>query len=81
MPISLTEDGAAVVACPPFKDPFADEDNPLLKSIDAMGPERARLLLTLLREMVSHLPDGDEILERVSTRVRLHSEAELPEKE
>ena len=76
VPISVTEQGAKIAASHPHKRPFADKENPLLSSINAMGPERAQLLLTLLREMVSHLPDGDEILERISTWVRLHSAAE-----
>jgi DNA-binding MarR family transcriptional regulator len=76
LPISLTDRGAAVAASHPVRNPFADQANPLVQSIDAMGLERAGLLLTLLREMVSHLPDGDEILDRVSAWIRIHSPAE-----
>jgi len=76
VPISLTDQGAQIAACHPSQSPFADQDNPLLNSIDAMGPERARALLDLIRELVSHLPDGDEILKHVSTWVRLHAPAE-----
>ena len=75
-PISLTERGAGIAAKHPLKSPFAAEDNPLLKSITAMGPERAQLLLSLLREMVSFLPDGDEVLRRVATQARFHSPAQ-----
>jgi hypothetical protein len=64
-----------------MKGPLAAEDNPLLKSIVAMGPERAQQLLSLLREMVSFLPDGDEILQRVATGVRFHSPAESQARE
>jgi hypothetical protein len=64
-----------------MKDPLAAEDNPLLKSIVAMGPERAGQLLSLLREMVSFLPDGDEILQQVATRIRFHSSAESQTRE
>jgi DNA-binding MarR family transcriptional regulator len=83
VPISLTEGGAKIAACHPSKSPFAGQDNPLLQSIDAMGPERAALLLALLRELVGHLPDGEDILKHVSTWVRLHSAAEPhpPDKE
>lgn len=80
-PISLTERGGEIAARHPMKGPFAARVNPLIKSIEAMGSERARLLLSLLREMVSHLPDGDEILQRVATRVRFHSPAEPREEE
>ena len=80
-PISLTQRGGEIAAKHPMKGPFAAEDNPLLKSINAMGPERAQQLLSLLREMVSFLPDGDEILRRVATRVRFHSPAESQTRE
>ena len=76
VPISITERGIAATTCPPFMSPFADADNPLLNSINAMGIERARQLLTLLREMVRHLPEGDEILEHVSTWVQFQSPGE-----
>jgi DNA-binding MarR family transcriptional regulator len=76
VPISLTEEGARITAGHPSKSPFADRENPLLQSIDAMGPERAELLLTLLRELVSHLPDGEGILKHVSTWVQWHSGTE-----
>jgi DNA-binding MarR family transcriptional regulator len=81
VPISLTQRGAEIAAKHPMKGPFAAEENPLLKSIVAMGPERAQLLLSLLREMVSFLPDGDEILRRLATRVRSHSPAETQARE
>ncbi len=76
VPISVTEQGARIAACHPAKSPFADQENPLLQSIDAMGPEKSGMLLTLLRELVSKLPDGEEILQRVSTSVQLHHPAE-----
>ncbi len=81
VPITLTQRGAEIAAKHPMKDPFAAEDNPLLKSIVAMGSERATQLLSLLREMVSFLPDGDDILQQVATRVCFHSPAEPQTKE
>lgn len=81
VPISLTQRGAEVAAQHPMKAPCAAENNPLLKSILAMGPERAAQLRDLLREMVSLLPDGDEILQHVATRVRFHSSLESQPKE
>ena len=75
-PLSLTEKGAQMVSGPPCDNPFASEDNPLLNSLRAMGGERAQQLLALLRELVSHLPEGKEILQKVSSRVRMHSAIE-----
>jgi DNA-binding MarR family transcriptional regulator len=76
VPISITQQGVEATKCPPFMGPFADADNPLLSSVEAMGTERARQLLDLLREMVRHLPEGDEILERVSTWIQFQSPGE-----
>jgi DNA-binding MarR family transcriptional regulator len=81
VPISLTEQGAVIAAKHPMKGHLAAQDNPLLQSIEAMGSERAELLLSLLREMVGHLPDGDDILLKVAIRVRFHSPAESQESE
>ncbi len=81
VPISLTPRGAEVAAQRPMGGPFAAGDNPLLKSIVDMGPEHAQQLLTLLREMISFLPDGDDILQRVATRLDFRSPAESQEKE
>lgn len=83
VPIRLTDQGAKIAACHPSRGPFADQDNPLLQSIGAMGPEQSHLLLTLLRELVSHLPDGDQMLEHVATWVRHHvpSDEHRPETE
>lgn len=81
VPISVTEQGAAIAACHPSRGPFAEKDNPLLDSVEAMGPERAELLLTLLREVVGHLPDGEKTLKRVSTWVGLHSSADAQPQE
>jgi DNA-binding MarR family transcriptional regulator len=75
VPISLTEQGTKIATWHPSKGPFAEQGNPILQSIESMGVERAQLLLTLLREMVSHLPDGEEMLQQVATRVRHHSPA------
>ncbi len=75
-PLSLTKKGARMVSGPPCDNPFASEDNPLLNSLRAMGDDRSQQLLTLLRELVSHLPKGEEILQKVSARVRMHSAIE-----
>ncbi len=80
VPISITQKGTAIVAGHPTHGPFSAEDNPLVKSIDAMGEEKAQQLLTLLRELVSHLPEGDDILKQVSTRVQFHATGKLTRK-
>jgi DNA-binding MarR family transcriptional regulator len=69
VPLALTERGAGFVVC----TPIADEDDPLVKSLSAMGDGRTHQLLALLREMVEHMPQGEETLSRVSFMVRLHT--------
>jgi DNA-binding MarR family transcriptional regulator len=73
IPISLTERGAEFVACAPP----VNGDAPLFHSLDLMGKEQRHQLLALLRELVSHMPEGEEILDSVSSRMnRLHSHTE-----
>ena len=52
---------------------MADENDLLVQSLSAMGDEKARQLLTLLHEMVEHMPEGKDILKRVLSRVRSHT--------
>ncbi len=68
VPLSLTERGVELVSCVPI----VGEDDPLAKSLEALSEEQRHQLLTLLRELVRHLPDGEEILHHVSSRVHTH---------
>jgi DNA-binding MarR family transcriptional regulator len=72
IPIMITEQGNTVVSMHPDHGPFTAE-NPLVQSIDALGFEKSQQLLLLLREVVSHMPDGNEILEHISKRVQYHA--------
>lgn len=73
VPISLTQKGIELLADYQAQGPFATEDNPLIESIEAMGEEKALQLLRLLRELVGYLPDGNDILDQVTTRVQFHT--------
>jgi DNA-binding MarR family transcriptional regulator len=66
VPLSLTERGAAMVA----SVPLIDEDDALARSLSAMGAERSGQLLLLLRDLVRHMPQGEDLLRQVSARVR-----------
>lgn len=70
IPLSLTERGIEFVS----NVPIVDADDPFANSLKSMGDEQCRQLLMLLRELVGRLPDGEEILKRVSFRVRMHTE-------
>lgn len=65
-PISLTERGAELATCVPM----VDEDDPLVHSLHRMGDVQCEQLLALLRELVRNMPEGEDILQRVSTRIR-----------
>jgi DNA-binding MarR family transcriptional regulator len=66
IPISLTERGAEIIAC----IPTVDENDPLVRSLQQMEAAQCQHLLELLRELVRHMPEGVDILQRVSARVR-----------
>ena len=72
VPISITAKGVELVSQHPDRGPFTTE-HPLVQSIEALGEEKAKQLLILLREVVSHMPDGAEILEHVSNRVHFQT--------
>jgi DNA-binding MarR family transcriptional regulator len=65
VPISLTDHGAELLSCVPV----VDADDPLFHSLNLLGDERCDQLLTLMRELVGQMPEGDTILERVSSRM------------
>ena len=65
VPISLTESGAELLSCVPV----VDGDDPLFHSLSLLGVEQSDQLLTLMRELVGHMPEGDRILDHVSSRL------------
>lgn len=65
-PLSLTEEGESLIA----RVPVVNSRDALVKSLDAMGDEQCRQLLTLLRDLVSHMAEGEDVLYYVSSRVR-----------
>lgn len=74
VPISLTQRGADFVA----SVPLVDAQDPLFQSLNTLGDEGCQQLLTLLRDLVRHMPEGDEILRTVSSRI--HSQTDrVPE--
>jgi DNA-binding MarR family transcriptional regulator len=67
-PLSLTSRGVKLLG----EVPFLDEGDPLAQALDGLGDEGARQLLSLLRELVNHLPDGERIVHSVASRVAMH---------
>jgi DNA-binding MarR family transcriptional regulator len=71
-PLSLTEHGAEFVA----RVRVVDSQDSLVKSLNAMNGEQCHQLLMLLRELVSRMAGGEDVLHHVSYRVRPQAERE-----
>jgi DNA-binding MarR family transcriptional regulator len=65
-PLSLTEQGAALLA----RIPLVAGSDSLVRAVEALGPEGHRQLLQLLRTLVSNLAAGGRILEDIAGTVR-----------
>jgi DNA-binding MarR family transcriptional regulator len=65
IPVSLTDQGTNLIN----SVQLAHEDDVLYQCLDRWGRHKTRILLKLLREVVKHLPDGEEMLNSVSARL------------
>ncbi|MBI1258224.1 MAG: MarR family transcriptional regulator [Chloroflexi bacterium] len=70
IPISLTEKGIALIQ----KMPFVHEEDLLFKTLDDMGEEKAQELLNLLREVIQKMPEGEEIVNSINSRLYILKE-------
>lgn len=64
-PLALTEDGAQLVG----SIPLYHEDDLLYRSLGSLGPDKAYQLRDLLRELITQLPEGNVMLEAVTSRL------------
>ncbi len=65
VPLSLTEKGAAMI-----KDvPLTHEEDLLFQCLQEMGEEKSAALLSLLREVVTKMPDGEFMVELIEQRL------------
>ncbi len=65
-PLSITDSGTATLN----HVPLSHEDDVFYKSVAKLGEERAHLLVALLRELISSLPDGEVMLQEITTRIQ-----------
>lgn len=65
-PLLLTEEGLALLG----RIPFADDNDVVVRSLRELGEDHTRQLLALLREMMRHMPDGEQILSEVGVRLQ-----------
>ena len=63
--LSLSPDGAKLIE----NMPMVHEDDLLFKCLGSMGEDKARDLRQLLREVVQHMPEGEEMLQSISSRL------------
>lgn len=70
VPVLLTESGREILE----SAHMMHDDDPLFQCLRALGPQKAEQLLTLMRDMVAHLPEGQDMLESIVERLRLYSQ-------
>lgn len=64
IPITLTDAGHELLE----RLPLTSETDPLYVSLQNMGKDAADTLIKLMRELVTNLPEGDELIQSVNTR-------------
>jgi DNA-binding MarR family transcriptional regulator len=74
-PLLLTADGRRLLA----EVSFVDVGDPLVQALRALGGERSGHLISLLYDLLGHLPDGQELLGSVEEEVRMR--VQCPRKE
>jgi DNA-binding MarR family transcriptional regulator len=65
--IGLTELGQRVIAQSDILHP----NDPVYKSMVAMGEEQSEQLMLLLRKLIQHMPEGEAIYESICNRMRV----------
>ncbi|MCS6835754.1 MAG: MarR family winged helix-turn-helix transcriptional regulator [Anaerolineae bacterium] len=73
--ISLTPDGAECVR----RIEVIDDDDLIYQAFVQMGQERASQLLTLLRQMIHCLPDGEQLLRDIEQHISAFRSSVVPE--
>jgi DNA-binding MarR family transcriptional regulator len=66
VPLSLTEEGEKLVM---RESPF-NKNDVLIRGLNNLGEENVKQLHGLLRELMRQMPDGEEILQEVASRVQ-----------
>ena len=64
-PLSITEQGRAILNAVDF----IGDDSPLLLGLQTMDESEVQILMQLMRKLVQQLPEGDNILNSVQSRI------------
>jgi DNA-binding MarR family transcriptional regulator len=67
IPLSVTERGRALVA----EVSVVHEDDIVLQAVQALGVEKAAHLLNLLREFIGYMPEGQDFLREMQSRIHV----------
>ena len=67
-PLSLTEEGKMLI----HEVALLGDDDPLMTGLQHMGQDASEQLLSLMRDLVQHLPDGEAMLQGVQSRINSH---------
>lgn len=70
-PLLITEQGQSVLG----SIGFLQMDDGFARSVEAMGEDRARQLLELLRELMRTIPEGEAMLTEMQTHLHAHRHA------
>jgi DNA-binding MarR family transcriptional regulator len=65
VPLSVTERGRALVSAVSV----VHEQDIMLQAIQAIGAEKAQQLVELLRELISQMPEGEDFLREMQSRI------------
>lgn len=71
LPLSATENGKKILQA--MSD--VEHTSPLYIALEKMGDEQVQNFIQQLRVLVSHLPDGDEILHKVDERLAIYQDS------
>jgi DNA-binding MarR family transcriptional regulator len=72
IPLHLTEAGKEAL----HQVPIIHEDDPLTKAIQAVGEEHTTKVIQLLLDLIQHMPDGEQLIKDVETRLYAHGAKE-----
>lgn len=75
VPVSLTDAGKSLIN----RIEVITDDDPLLLSMQKVGFEPAQTMLNLMCEIVRNLPEGEEIVQHMQSRIASYQKAESTE--
>lgn len=73
IPLTVTERGRALVAAVSI----VHENDIVLQAIQAMGEDKTRQLLGLLRDLITQMPEGEDFLREMQSRIHMREPSGL----